>query len=72
MKWLLKLFGLELSPEEKRILTALDHKSAEMVKYGGKIVVSNSGAIRDEFETEEGRAQYYRMVLNRAMKQEVL
>ena len=72
MKWLRNLFGLELSPEEKRMFNTLDHKAAEMAKYGGKLIVSDSGAIRDEFETEEGRTQYYRMILNRAMKQETL
>ena len=72
MKWLLKLLGLTLSLEEKKILDAVNRKAAEMAKHGGRIVISDSGALRDEFETEEGRTQYYRMILNRAMKQETL
>lgn len=70
MKWLLKLLGLTLSPEEKRDIEVLKQKAAEMAKYGGRMVVSDSGGIRDEFETEEGRAQYYRAIIKRAMKED--
>ncbi|MFT1654833.1 hypothetical protein ACOKQT_17935 [Vibrio cholerae] len=70
MKWLLKLLGLTLSPEEKKILDAANRKAAEMAKYGGRMVISDSGGIRDEFETEKGSAQYYRAIIKRAMKED--
>lgn len=70
MKWLLRLLGLELSPEEKRLNDALTAKIEEMKKYGGRIVVSKGGGIRDEFDTEEGRAAYYKAVTSRVFNKE--
>lgn len=69
MEWLLKFLRLTLSPEEMKEVEMLKQKASEMTKYGGRMVISDSGGIRDEFETEEGRAQYYRAIIKRAMKE---
>ncbi|APD17981.1 hypothetical protein [Vibrio phage JSF4] len=67
MKWFLRLI---LSREEMKEIEMFKQKATEMAKYSGRVVISDSGGIRDEFETEEGRAQYYRAIIKRVMRED--
>lgn len=58
--WILIFLELKLTEHEKTILKAVDKKQKHLAEYGGRIVVSKRGAIRDEFETDAGRVAYYK------------
>lgn len=62
LNWLLRLFGLDLTDEEREFLKNVDAKQKRLAKHGGRIVVTDRGAIYDQFDTEEGRVAYEKEV----------
>lgn len=65
-KFILDLFDDSDFPREERerFIRAVKKKEKRLAKYGGRIHVSNRGAIRDVFETDEGRNAYYREIIS--------
>ncbi|AUR86301.1 hypothetical protein NVP1084O_094 [Vibrio phage 1.084.O._10N.261.49.F5] len=37
----------------------------EMKKYGGRMVVTDSGGMYEEWETQKGKSEYYAMITRR-------
>jgi len=62
----LKNYGKEYST----LVKALNNKSKNMAKYGGRMVVGSRGSLREEFDTDEGRRLYHKSIVDKAFNKQ--
>lgn len=71
INFILRLFGLTLTQEEKEILKLIKAKEKHLAKFGGKMVVGKRGGLSHSFPSEQQEKAYYKEIKRRILdKQE--